>query len=138
MRPGSALWVGVGAGLLLMVAAGCSSNKPAAGDGVTPIDDLAEVAGLLKDYTGEFNRGPARLENMAKNQPLYPRGYQAIKSGKVVVIWGVKVPPTGGSGTGVVAYEKKAETEGGSVLLENGEIKTMTAAEFQAAPKAKP
>jgi hypothetical protein len=36
----------------------------------------------------------------------------------------------------VVAYEKKAETEDGWVLLQDGSVKRMTAAELQAAPKA--
>jgi hypothetical protein len=37
----------------------------------------------------------------------------------------------------VIAYEKVAPTDGGYVLLTTGEVKEMTAAEFQAAPKAK-
>jgi hypothetical protein len=37
----------------------------------------------------------------------------------------------------VVAYEKKVPTEGGHVLLQDGTVKQMTAAEFQSAPKAK-
>ena len=41
---------------------------------------------------------------------------------------------TGGE---VAADEKDTPTSGGYVLLSNGEIKQMTAAEFAAAPKAK-
>ena len=53
-----------------------------------------------------------------------------------MVIWGVKVRD-GASGSNVVAYEKDTATKGGVVLLENGELKKLSAEEFQAAPKAK-
>ena len=36
----------------------------------------------------------------------------------------------------IVAHEKNAPAEGGYVLLQDGSVKTMTAAEFAAAPKA--
>ena len=120
---------------ILVVAAGCS------GSGAETIstpqsEDLADVAGLLRDYTSEFKKGPSKLADTARFQPLYSRGYGAIKDGRVVVVWEVPMPTEGG-GTEIVAYEKKAETEGGIVLLQNGELKKMTAQEFQAASKAK-
>lgn len=127
------------AGLWLVLLAGCSaSNAPDKPAGPTVADDMVEVARLLQDYTSEFGRGPNKLADLARDRLGYPRGYSAIESGQVVVTWGVKVgadenAPPGG----VVAYEKKAPTGGGSVLFENGEIKAMSAADFQAAPRAK-
>lgn len=119
-----------------LAAAGCSTSQNP-GTTITPeVETMADVAGLLRDFTGEFQRGPTKLADTAKNEPLYSRGYHAVRSGTVVVVWGVPMPSTGG-GTGVIAYEKKVETEGGLVLLQNGETKQMTAAEFAAAPKAK-
>ena len=124
----------------LLVAAllplGCSST-PNGNSGNPQSELMGDVTGLLRDYTAEHNnKPPAKPADLAKYESLYSRGFQAVKAGTVVVVWGVPMPLTGG-GTGVIAYEKKAETEGGTVLLENGEIKQMTAAEFQAAPKAK-
>jgi hypothetical protein len=120
----------------LLVASGCSSGtKEQTANPVS--EDLTDVAGLLRDYTSEYKKAPAKLADVAKNQPLYPRGFQAIKVGNVVVVWGVRMPPQGEGGSGVIAYEKKVETEGGLVLLENGEVKQMTADEFKTAPKAK-
>ncbi len=118
------------------LAAGCASNGPQGSSSPPPSENLTDVAGLLRDYTAEFNKGPSKLADMAKHETLYSRGYQAIKSGDVAVVWGVPMPNTGG-GTGVIAYEKKVETVGGYVLLLSGEIKEMTANEFAAAPKAK-
>jgi hypothetical protein len=120
-----------------MISTGCSSSPTESGSAPpTAADHLLEVAGLLRDHTVEFKKGPAKLSDMAKNEPLYTRGYQAIKSGTVVVVWSVPMPMEGG-GEGVIAYEKKAESEGGAVLLQNGKVKSMTADEFRSAPKAK-
>lgn len=118
-----------------LLAVGCSKGGP---ETVSPPQSevLTDVAGLLRDYTAQYNKGPAKLTDTAKNEPLYSRGYRAVKSGEVIVVWGAPMPAEGG-GTGVIAYEKKAETEGGIVLLQNGELQEMTAEEFRAAPKAK-
>jgi hypothetical protein len=56
-----------------------------------------------------------------------------IRSGDIVYMWGAGHVP---GGTQVVAYEKRVTTECGFVLLQDGTAKEMTAAEFQAAPKA--
>jgi hypothetical protein len=129
-----AVWAALG------VATGCSSKgtKAASSEGPTAADDMAEVAGLLRDFAVQYNRGPARLADLAANEPLYTRGYRAIQAGEIVVVWGaaVSADPKGG-GTRIVAYEKKVGTAGGNVLLENGEVKQVSAAEFQAAPKAR-
>lgn len=122
----------------LFTASACKSSSTSGSrpNEPTASDDLLEVAGLLKDYSTEFGRGPARLEDTEKNQPLYPRGYEAIKSGRMVVTWNVAVAADGSGGTGIVAFEKKAETEGGAVLLQNGQVKNMTADEFRASPRS--
>jgi hypothetical protein len=75
-------------------------------------------------------------------EPQFPRGYQAVKSGEVVVLWGAKMPGEGEVNAGtapdaVIAYEKKTASEGGYVLLQNGTVKEMSADQFKAAPKAK-
>lgn len=124
--------------ICLFTASACKSSSSAGNQSKEPTasDDLLEVSGLLKDFSAEFGRGPARLEDMEKNQPLYPRGYEAIRSGRIVVSWTVAVAADGSGGTGIVAFEKKAETEGGAVLLHNGQVKNMTADEFRAAPRS--
>jgi hypothetical protein len=126
------------AALAVIAAAGCSSTgTPGQSPAPGVSEDLSEVAGLLRDYTSEFQKGPGKLADLAKNQPLYPRGYQAVKAGTIAVVWGVRMPQQGQGGTSVIAYEKKVEADGGAVLLENGEVKAMSADEFKSAPKAK-
>lgn len=126
---------------LALLAAGCSSsatNAPAGSDNRAVV---GEVGGLLGAYTGEFRKGPQKLADVARYENGYPLGFEAVKSGEVVVVWGARVTVEEGGGvdpnaTGVAAYEKKVPADGGFVLLQNGTVKEMTAAEFAAAPKA--
>ena len=56
-----------------------------------------------------------------------------------MVLWGSGVQGEGEAAAGggeVVAYEKDVPASGGYVLLTSGQVKKMTADEFQAAPKA--
>jgi hypothetical protein len=123
---------------LLVVLAGCSSRP--GGEGSPPaFDDLRDVNDLLHAAAGAAGRTPAKLADLGHHQRRFPRGYEAVKSGNVVVLWGAPLKGEGevGKDEAVVAYEKNISTEGGYVLLSAGTIQKMTAAEFQAAPKAK-
>ena len=100
---------------------------------------LQEVADLLRAAGGE-GRAPTKPADLARYESIYSVGYQAVKSGEVVVVWGAKMAGEGEAATApanVIAYEKKAPTEGGWVLLQNGNVKEMTASQFNSAPKAK-
>ncbi len=67
----------------------------------------------------------------------YPMAVDLLKSGDLVVQWGASLSPEGETTTAVLAYLKTVPEQGGPVLLQDGwTIKTMTAAEFKAAPKA--
>jgi prepilin-type processing-associated H-X9-DG protein len=45
---------------------------------------------------------------------------------------------TQGTSNTILAHEANAQTNGGIVLMADGSVRQMTAAEFQAAPKAQP
>ncbi|HEY7153725.1 MAG TPA: hypothetical protein VH575_07180 [Gemmataceae bacterium] len=121
----------------LVLLSGCSSRSgeeaPAA------FGELREVNDLLHAAAGTTGRPPAKLADLDRHQSLFSRGYEAVKSGNVVVLWGapLKGEEDAGKEEAVVAYEKAVPTEGGYVLLSAGTVKKMSAAEFQAAPKAK-
>jgi hypothetical protein len=121
----------------LGLLAGCSS-QPKGGDAVAEYTELQDVDGLLRTAAGRTGRPPASLADLEKDKVHYPRGYEAVKSGDVVVLWGAALQgePDVGKNEAVVAYEKRVPTEGGYVLLSAGTVKKMTAAEFNAAPKA--
>jgi hypothetical protein len=120
--------------------AGCSSSTTGSGGttGPTKVDHLQEVGEMIALYSGKFRRGPSNVADLARYENGYPLGYAALKAGEIVIVWGSTMAGEGGGGTeDVVAYEKKTPTEGGAVLLQNGKVKELSAAEFAAAPKAK-
>jgi hypothetical protein len=123
------------AGLGLL--AGCSSRTVGEAPGQAVV--LQEVNDLLHASAGTTNRAPAKLADVpARLQQLYPRAYEAVKSGAVVVLWGAPLKGEGevGQDEAVVAYDKAVPAEGGYVLLSAGTVKKMSAAEFASAPKA--
>jgi hypothetical protein len=126
---------------LLAAIAGCSSTDPGAASGQGPDREavLHEVGGLLRTVAGEGGRPPRKAADLARSEAGFPLGYQAVQAGEVVVVWGARMAGEGDSGASrdVIAYEKNVPAEGGWVLLQNGTVKQMTAAEFAAAPKAR-
>jgi hypothetical protein len=125
-----------------LLAAGCSSQSSPTGAGPDKGEVMREVGGLVSAYTGEFRKGPQKLADLARYEPGFPLGFEAVKSGEVVVVWGARmtIEEGGGTNTGttdVVAYLKKVPAEGGPVLLQNGTVKEMTPGEFASAPKAR-
>lgn len=124
----------------VFAATGCSSSGGQGPEQTPEQQVLAEVADMLRATTQPNGRGPTKLADLNAVKSLYTRGYDAVKSGQVVVLWGTNSMKGEGDiakgGGEVVAYQKDVPTSGGFVLLSSGEIKKMTAAEFGAAPKA--
>jgi len=124
------------AALLVFVvsSAGCSKVPEAAGPEVSILRD---VDGMIRIANGKKLAKPQELTQFENN---FPVGVKAVQSGDVIVLWGVKMANEDGSGvTGeLVAYEKQVPTEGGYALFQDGNVKKVTPAEFEAAPKPKP
>jgi hypothetical protein len=123
--------------VLFLGLAGCSSsNKSSDAGAPTASDALLQVADMIRDYSSEKGRPPARMTDLAGYKNHYNIGYAALEKGEVVVVWGTPVAGEGGGGgTGVVAYERSAPDSGGAVLLQDGKVKQMTADEFKAAKR---
>jgi len=128
----------IGVGFAFLLGSGCSGSKT--GQTLPGQEQqliLQEVNDLLHTSSAG-GRPPAKLADLQKQEQNFPKGYAAVKSGEVVVLWGT--PPQGegqaGSNETVLAYEKAVPKEGGFVLLSAGTVKKMTADEFNAAPKA--
>lgn len=123
----------------LILVVGCSGGKGGGENkGPTREDELREVGEMLTLLSGETKRGYTKLADLSRYEPGYVLGYQAVKSGSIVIVKGATMPGEGDkTGTdAIVAHEKDAATQGGWVLLHNRTIKQLTAAEFQAAAKA--
>jgi hypothetical protein len=122
--------VAAGVGL----ATGCSSPNTTAAleqEGKTALEELGLA---LKNLADEGKKPPAKVADLEAVDPYLPTAGGKIRTGELVYVWGAAYAS---GGTQVVAYEKKVPNEGGYVLLQDGTVKKMSAAEFQSAPKAK-
>lgn len=114
--------------------AGCGGEPARDGNVITHDDMLADLKRLLEEYSkAKQGAAPKKLADVEPFEPSFPAACHALSTGKCVYVWGAGL----GSGTAVLAYKAETPAEGGPVLLQNGEVKQMTADEFKAAPKAK-
>lgn len=111
---------------------GCGET-PKTPDSLPMEEQFQDLGGLIQEYQDARKKAPTKVQDLTEFEPAHPRGYTLLSSGQAVYVWGVGIS----SGTSVLAHEKDAEQKGGCVLLQDGSVKTMSASEFAAAPKAK-
>ena len=134
-RPAQCLLLVCALSLVAVAGAGCGSSTPTTSDkGPTAGDALGDRAALLKDYQQAKGRAPASLAAMGGADVANPAASAALARKEIVYLWGHAI--TLGE-TGIIAHETAAPTAGGYVLLQDGTVKKVTAAEFAAAPKPK-
>jgi len=100
-------------------------------------EGLKELVGIYKYIEYSKLPIPSKPDDFNDYIDTMPNGLARVKQGDYVVAWGVGRSAAPGAANQILVYEKKAATEGGAVMLRDGTIKQMTAAEFAAAPKAK-
>src|SRR5262245_24657180 len=125
-------------GLLMAVSRvpGCNKKGPGTPEQTQRNLELEQIGELYKLYMDKHKRPPAKATDLKPLALAFQEGYRAVQDGQYVVFWGVDLSNSS-KAKAVLAYEKDVPEQGGLVLLGNGTIKTMTAPEFQAAPKAK-
>jgi len=127
-------------GVASLLIAGCGAptveNSPAVYDDSA----LSEVRDMYELYSKTNKKAPKSLKDFSLFSDGSPTGFSAIKQGNVVVIWDVELNPEreADSADEVLAFAKEVPENGGAVLMKNRSLKTMTAEEFKAAPKAGP
>ncbi len=102
---------------------------------------LSQVGELCRMYQHAKKKPPAKLADLASVSAMAENGYQALKSGKVVLLYGAPLPdtkeePGPGPDDEVLAYLAEVPQSGGKVLMINRSVKTMTADEFKSAKKS--
>jgi hypothetical protein len=129
------------AGCLALLAAGCGgSNQRFTADQAAEYN-LIQVGELYRHHQALKNRPPAKLADLNGVRVIGANAYEAVRSGKIVLRYGATLPDTGEEpgqtpSDEVLAYEKQVPVNGGKVLMLNRTVRTMTAEEFNAAPKA--
>lgn len=132
---------GVVLAMLLGISGGCGSGEGAAAVSEETVQDrfltgaLQETGELFRFRETDTGKPPTKAGDFLKYEKGLPTGYKLINEGQIVPVWGAKIQE--GASDRVLAYEKKTPESGGLVLMQDGTtVKSMTADEFKAAPKA--
>jgi hypothetical protein len=132
----------VGLAFLVLPLAGCGPSG--ASSTADPAEEraLRQVGEMLREYQMSVGSPPQTIKQLQANAGSSPGGFENLKSSGVVVVWGAPLPdtkeePGGSPDEDVLAYGKDVPEKGGAVLLLNRTVRSMTADEFKAAPKAK-
>jgi hypothetical protein len=132
--------------ILFIGLSGCKKDGDGPSSGNQKEDQriLQELGLTLHTYHDGANRFPNSKEELEKALAVLgakPDVQEAVKSGKVVVVYGgLSVPQIGGmSGTDntVIAYASYVPEKGGPILLCDASTKIVTADEFKKMPQAK-
>ncbi len=121
---------------LALYSLGCGSTESASAPTGAPgaKDSLSDLVSLLNHLKSENKMPPARVADIEPIEPLFQGAYLGLVRGDIVYLWETPIDPAGAEK--VLAYEKTVETGSGWVLMQDGTLKTMDSAQFQAAAKA--
>lgn len=128
--------------LAAMVAAGCGGgSQPIITQDQEKENALAQVGEMVRFYQVSKNKPPTRFADLGPVRAVAGNGYDAVKSGDVILLYGASLSDTSeepGQSTSdeVLAYQKQVPEAGGKVIMLDRSIKTMTAEEFKSAKKA--
>jgi hypothetical protein len=130
------------AACLALVAAGCGATTSGPMTQTQGEEfSLNQVGELCRMYQHAKKKPPEKLADLATVKSMAENGYEALRNGKAVLLYGATLPdtkeePGGGPDDEVLAYVAEVPQSGGKVLMLNRTVKTMTADGFKAAKKA--
>ncbi len=125
---------------LALTLAGCEESSPRRSVVQVDQDNLAEVGELCRHYQFMKKKPPQSFADLNAVRTMAGNGYEALRSGNVVLLYGATLPdmdeePGHAETSEVLAYQKDVPESGGYVLLLNRTVKKLTADEFKAAPR---
>jgi hypothetical protein len=91
---------------------------------------------MYQHYIKSHEKPPHQLSDLAspRYEGISPHAVAELKKGNILVVWDVQGKDAGK----VLAYEKEALTQGGSVLMADGSMREMTADELRASVPSHP
>lgn len=123
---------------LAVAAAASCSRAPRQVAPPTPNDGLVDLREMLRRTATAGEPVPKSPAELLMIDAAYPAAGRFLGTGAIEYVWGCRLSETPEAVTRIVAFEKDAATAGGFVLLQDGTIRQVTAAEFAKLEKAKP
>jgi hypothetical protein len=125
---------------LALLAAGCGGSNQATTPDQADQIRLTQVGELCRQYQFMKKKPPQKLADLGLVQSMGANGYEALRSGDIVLLYSATLPdlkedPGHVESSEILAYQKQVPESGGYVLLLNRTIKKMTAEEFKSAPR---
>jgi hypothetical protein len=120
---------------LLVGCLGCGEGGRTTFD-PTGKDKLEEISQMLRTVQADRMKPPARVAELERVEPMIPLSVQDLRSGEIVYVWGASLSSNPEASNTVIAHEKKAASEGGWVLLQDGKVKQMSADTFRSSSRA--
>jgi hypothetical protein len=125
---------------LAFLVAGCGGQNAPRTPDEWDQDNLTQVGELYRHYQFTKKKPPQSFADLNAVRTLAGNGYESIRTGNVVLLYGATLPDTGeepgeAGSDQVLAYRKEVPESGGYVLMLNRSVKKMTAEEFKAAPR---
>ncbi len=117
---------------LLLVSLGCGANSGSAPKAETEAGDgLNQLRDLLVEAAGS---GPPlkKKGDVAEYEGRYPAAVAGINDGSLTIIWGKGIREGIGDKATVIAHQSTPGADGTWVVLENSEIKKLSADELKA------
>jgi prepilin-type processing-associated H-X9-DG protein len=131
---------------LIAVLAAAQGAAPGCGHGTATaeVDNSAEAQGLrnlgtmYKLVSESLGRPPKTIAELRQAEARVPGGFSDIGETNVAIYLGADMAgkPADEASNTVLAYDRLTPHQGGHVLMLDGSVKTMTAAEFKSAKKA--
>jgi len=116
---------------LAVLAAGCTKGSFDPNLAVEK-RELGEIFDCYMSYLKANEKPPTQLADFEERDALYANVLRTVRDGKYKIVWGVNKKDAGT----ILAYEPRAAEESGVVLMADGTVKSMTAAQFKSAKPA--
>src|SRR5262249_18356200 len=114
-----------------VVSPGCSRYDPNQAEPVE--NELKAIHEMYLAYLSHRRQPPQKSKDLNSMGSGFPAGADALRSGRCILLpGGQKDMPA----ETVICYQKETPEQGGFVLQRDGKVVHMSAAEFEAAPKA--
>jgi hypothetical protein len=127
---------------IVLIMSGCGGSAPTETgiEGTVEFQGLKNLGEMYRIVSTRAKRPPKDIDELRKAEDEVPGGFASLGEGNVAIFFGVSLPEPatsgGEAGQTVLAYERLAPSQGGLVLYLDGNVKSLTPAEFKEAKKA--